>query len=113
MDAIIRLAEQLGKAIHESPQSAALQAARGQVASNPGLERLHQDYQTQLEKIAALERGNKPIEVSDKHALQDLHDKMAAAPEFKTLVEAEMGYVDLLRQVNATLHGQLGQTEGE
>jgi cell fate (sporulation/competence/biofilm development) regulator YlbF (YheA/YmcA/DUF963 family) len=111
MDTIIQLAEQLGKAIRQSPQDAALRAARKLISTRPDLKGLHEDYQKQLAKIATLERSGKPVEVDEKHKLQALHDKMVAASEFKDLVEAEMEYVDLLRKVNATLHAQLGQNE--
>jgi cell fate (sporulation/competence/biofilm development) regulator YlbF (YheA/YmcA/DUF963 family) len=113
MDTIIQLAEQLGKAIRQSPQDATLRTARKLIASRLDLKGLHDEYQKQLEKIASIERSGKPIEVAEKRSLQQLHDKMVAAPEFKELVEAEMEYVDLLRKVNATLHAQLGQSEGE
>lgn len=108
---IIQLAEQLGKAISESPEATALLAVRKEISAQPEMAQLMQDYQGQMERIASLERDNKPIEVDDKHKLRDLHDKLVAAPLFKKLTEQQMEYVDLMRKVNDSLRAHLAETE--
>ena len=68
MSAVTELAERLGKAIADSPQAAALRAARKAVNQQPELDKLLKDFQQQSERIARLEQENKPVEVEDKKA---------------------------------------------
>ncbi|NQU76599.1 MAG: YlbF family regulator [Planctomycetes bacterium] len=107
MNNIIHLADQLGKAIRESSQAKALQEAQKAITDKPELSQLIQDYEAQVNRIASLERDNKPIEVADKHKLADIQNKLVVSPTFKKLSEAQMEYVDLMRKVNETLRAQL------
>ncbi len=111
MQKIVDLAGQLGQAISESPQAAALKAARGELTAQPELTQAMGDYQTQAEKMRALEAENKPIEVDDKHILEQLHAKLVASDVFKTFTEAQMEYVDLMRKVNEAMQSGLGDIE--
>jgi len=113
MEDIIELANRLGEAISRSPQSAALRAAREQFNKHPDLVQLLKDYQAQADKIAQLERENKPIEVEDKHKLEELHNKLIAAEPFKKLTSAQVEYIDLMRRVNETIQKHLTETVSE
>lgn len=113
MPDIIELARQLGRAIGASPQAAALRAARKAMNNQPELDELLKDYQAQADKIARLESDEKPVEVADKHRLQELQDSLFASEAFKTFTAAQVEYVDLMRRVNTALRGQLAETEGE
>ena len=109
---IFQLAEQLGKAISASPQAAALRTAREALNGKPEVTGLLKDYQQQANRIADLERTAKPVEVDDKHKLQDLHNQLAAAPAVKTLTVAQMEYVELMRKVSDTLRAETKDTDG-
>lgn len=113
MDNIIELAERLGKAIAESPQAARLRKARSGMDAEQGTAKLMEDFQVQSDKMAHLEAENKPVEVEDKHKLQDLHQKLVASQAFKALAAAQVEYVDLMRKVHEALGRQLEATEGE
>jgi len=113
MEKAIELAEQLGKAISQSPQALALRTAREHFASHPDLVQLLRDYQMQADKIAQLERENKPIEVEDKHKLEELHNKLIAAEPFKKLTSAQVEYIDLMRRVNEAMQKHLTETASE
>ncbi len=106
---ITELAERLGKAINSSPQAAALRAARKSLEADPQLSQLLKDYQAQAGKIDRLEGDNKPVEVEDKHKLQELQDKLFASETFKAFTAAQVEYVDLMRQVNSVLREQLAE----
>ena len=111
MSAIVELAERLGKGISESPQGAALRAARAELEKQPEIVQLLKDYQAAGERIAKLEAESKPVEVDDKHKLQELHDKLVANDVFKKFTAAQVEYVDLMRQVNQAMAKQLAETE--
>ena len=113
MTDIIELAQRLGKEISESTQADNLRTAREEMRKQGEITQLLKDYQTQAEKIAKLEQENKPVEVDDKHKLQELHGKLVASDVFKKFTAAQVEYIDLMRQVNETLQKQLAETEKE
>ncbi|HUT57052.1 MAG TPA: YlbF family regulator [Phycisphaerae bacterium] len=113
MNEIIQIAERLGNAVAQSAQAASLRAARKAFDEQPDAEKLLADYQAQADKIAQLDSQAKPVEVEDKHKLQELHDKLVANELFKRLTAAQVEYVDLMRRVNNALRRALAETEGE
>jgi cell fate (sporulation/competence/biofilm development) regulator YlbF (YheA/YmcA/DUF963 family) len=110
---IAELARKLGAAISQSPQAANLRAARKALDARPEVKKLMEDLRRQSEKIGELERQNKPVEVEDKHRLQDVHDKLIADDLFKKYTAAQVEYVDLMRKVSSTMTAALSQVEGE
>ena len=112
MTASIELARRLGKAIADSPQGAAFRAARQELNAQPDVQKTLQDYQQQAEKIGQLEAEQKPVEVVDKHRLQELNDNLVASEVFKKFTAAQVEYVDLMRKVNQALQAELAETEG-
>ena len=113
MQDIIQLAERLGKAIADAPQTKALRAARKAMNDNAETVQVLADYQKHVEKVALLERDNKPIEVEDKHKLKDFEERLLGRPEFKDFTAAQVEYVDMMRKVNETLRKELSETEME
>lgn len=111
MNDIIDLANRLGRAINDSPQAVTLRAAREEMNTHAEVTQLLKDFQTQADKIAKLEAEKKPIEVEDKHRLQDLQDKLVASETFKKFTAAQVEYVDLMRRVNGALREHIEQTE--
>ncbi len=113
MEHALELAQRLGKSISESSEAANLRAAREEMSKQGEIAQLLKSYQAQAEKIAKLEHENKPVEVDDKHKLQELHGKLVASDVFKKFTAAQVEYIDLMRQVNETLQKQLAETEKE
>ena len=111
MDQIVEIADRLGKALAGSPQAAALRAARKDMDAQPELKQALTDYQDHSDKLARLQEENKPIEIEDKHKLQDLENKLFASDVFKRFTAAQVDYVDLMRQVNGALQKHLATTE--
>ncbi len=112
-DQIIRIAEQLGKAIADSPQSQALDQARQQAQGDPEAMKLMNEFQSQAEKIARQEQMRQPIEPADKQKLEGLQGKVAGNGTIKKFTEAQMQYVDLMQRVSQTIHQQLAGPEEE
>ncbi len=110
VEAIIEQAKKLGKAIAGSPQAAALRAARAEIDKHDDVKKTLSEFQQHIQKVARLEEENKPIEVEDKHKLQELQDRLLASDVFKKFTEAQVEYVDLMRKVNQALQEQLGET---
>ena len=108
MEDIIAMAERLGKAISASPQAAALRQAQAAMRADETASKLLKDYQAQTEKIAQLEAEQKPVEVDDKHKLEDLHKKLVATDTFKKFTAAQVEYVDVMRRVNDAIRTQMG-----
>lgn len=111
MQAVIELAARLGKAIAESPQAAKLRAAKAELDKNADLSATLKDYSAQADKVAGLEEENKPVEVDDKHRLQELQDKLISNEVFKRYTAAQVEYVDLMQKINAELRKHLTETE--
>ena len=112
MAAIIELAGRLGKAIADSPQAAALRTAREDLSKHEDIKQTLEDFRVQQEKVAQLEAEQKPVEVDDKHKLQELHSTLVSSEIFKKYTAAQVEYVDLMRKVNQAISTQLAATEG-
>jgi len=110
-DAIVELAGRLGKAIADSPASAALRAARKAVTDHPEAGKLYKDFQDQSLKLAKLSSEEKPVEVDDKHKMRELHEKLIATEEFKKYTAAQVEYADLMRQVSEAIQTKLEEEE--
>jgi cell fate (sporulation/competence/biofilm development) regulator YlbF (YheA/YmcA/DUF963 family) len=112
MAAIIELAERLGKAIADSPQATALRTARDDLSKHEDIKQTLDDFRVQQEKVAQLEAEQKPVEVDDKHKLQELHTVLVSSEIFKKYTSAQVDYVDVMRKVNQAITSQLAATEG-
>ena len=111
MDDTVELSERLGRAIAGSPQAAKLRAARDALKAQKEVEQTLKDYQVQADKINALQQENKPVEVEDKHKLQELEDKLFGSEVFKEFTAAQVEYVDMMRKINQAIQKHLGETE--
>ncbi len=111
MESILDLTSQLGKAISESNQAAALRTARAAIETESDLVTTMKAYQEQMEKLQKAEQEGGTIEVADKHTLEELHNTLVSSDIFKAFNAAQMEYIDLMRRVNTTLRNHLADTE--
>jgi cell fate (sporulation/competence/biofilm development) regulator YlbF (YheA/YmcA/DUF963 family) len=100
MDAILDLAKELGKRLSEDARVKAFLEANQAVANSAGTRQILADYEAQARKVEQLQAANKPIEPEDKRRLMELEQKMASDPLMKNLLKAQVGYVELMRQIN-------------
>jgi cell fate (sporulation/competence/biofilm development) regulator YlbF (YheA/YmcA/DUF963 family) len=105
---IIDMAARLGKAIARSPQAETLRKARAAMNAQNDVMQLLRDFQKQSERIAELQENDKPIEVEEKHKLDELHEQLLAKDVFKSFTAAQVEYVDLMRKVNEAISMELG-----
>lgn len=113
MQDIVQLATRLGKAIAEAPQTQAMSAARAKMNADSETVQILSDYQQLVERVANLERENKPIEVNDKHSLKDFETKLLAKELFKSFTAAQVEYVDLMRKVHEAMQRELAVVDSE
>ena len=107
MQEILDLAQRLGKAVAASPEAAKLRDAQKALETEADTAKLLEDYAAQSQTVAQLQRDRKPVEVEDKHKLQELHDKLVASEAFKKLTAAQVEYADVMRRVNEAIGSQL------
>jgi len=107
MSAVIEMARRLGRSIAESQEAKNHHDARKAVRDRPDLDELMKAYQEHNAKVAQKEHEGKPVEVNDKHKLQELHDQIVASPELKKLSAAEVEYMDLMRRVNEAIQKEI------
>ncbi len=112
MDDILKLADQLGKAIADAKVAVDLRTAREGMHADPDTMDLLQKFMAQSSKLAKLSQEQQPIEPDDKHALNDLQTQVAAQDAFKTFSAAQVEYIDLRRKVNQTILSHLRDIEG-
>ena len=111
MASITELAEQLGKAIAQSPQAGRLREAAELVRQDPEASNLLAQFRRQATEIARKEAEQKPIEPEEKRKLGDLQRRLASREALKKFTSAQVDYVDLMRTVNETIYSELDQTE--
>ena len=107
MEQLIELARQLGKQIASHQRTVLLREARKKLESDPEAKKLLADYHQHVEKIQTLERNQQPIEVADKHKLQELNDKIAAHEGLQELTRRHTDYIEMMRRVNQALGEQI------
>ena len=109
--ACIEMATRLGKTLAASPQAMALVAAQKKLSEDPATRQVMHDYQEQVIKITRLEQSHQPIGPEDKHKLQQITDKLIASDLYKQYLDAQVGYVDLMRKTNLAIRNELPQME--
>jgi len=105
------MATRLGKALAASPQATALAAAQKRLAEDPATMKEIQAFQEHAMKMARLEQSRQPIGPDDKRKLQQLNDKLVASDLYKQYLDAQVGYVDLMRKTNLAIRNELPQLE--
>ncbi len=102
-DKIIAEAGKLGKLIAQTPVSRAFLVHRAELDNDKEAMGIVEDYQKQLQKIAELERGGKPIEPEDKHKLTDLQQRVASNETLKGWMKAQADFSELMGKVNKAI----------
>jgi cell fate (sporulation/competence/biofilm development) regulator YlbF (YheA/YmcA/DUF963 family) len=107
------MADKLGKSIAESDAGRKYRQARQQMQSDAEAHELMQQFQQHVEKLQRSEQAGQPIEVEDKNTLEELQGKLAANPKVKTFTEAQMDYMDLIRQVSQRIQDPMNAADAE
>ena len=100
LDKLVVEAGKLGELIAQTPASRAFLAHREELDKDKEAMGIVEDYQKQLQKIAELERGGKPVEPEDKHELTALQQRLASNDTLKGWMKAQADFSELMGKVN-------------
>jgi cell fate (sporulation/competence/biofilm development) regulator YlbF (YheA/YmcA/DUF963 family) len=100
MEKILELAEQLGEAMAEHPTGKKYLAAKAELDADPTARQLIGDYEQTAMQIGQKEHQGRPIEPEEKRKLGEIQGKLAGNISIKHWMQAQMEYLNLLRQVN-------------
>lgn len=104
---ILNAARALGKLITQHPATQKFQAAVKKLDSDVEAQRTLNDYSRHLSALAQKEAQGQPIEVEDKHRLDNLQSRVIRNPLLRDLQITQMDYLDLMRQVDEAMLGDL------
>ncbi len=111
LERVQELAKQLGREIRQHERFTRLVSAETALRSNDEAKALYGALEEQSRKIAELQAANRPIEVEDKHKLQELREKAHTNPLLQELARAEADYMELMTRVNQAMHEELYAAE--
>ncbi len=104
-DEILKAAQELGKQIGETDVAKRFETVLKKLEQDRDAQRLLADQQRHMETLMQKEASGQPIEVADKHKLQELQRAVATNMVLGELQLAQMDYLDLMRQVDAAING--------
>jgi len=107
MERILELARRLGEQMAGHERTVLKKKAQDAVNKDPEAKGLIEEYQKQAEKIHRLEHDGKPIEVSDKHALAAVEEKISMNEKLKELTRRQADFVEMMRKVKETIDRQM------
>ena len=103
---IVDSAVNLGKLLAKHEAVSELEAVLKQFQQDVDSQRLFNDYQRHMAKMAEKEAQGDPIEVEDKRRLQQLQEGVIHNPILRQLQIKQMDYLDLMRRVDEAITGQ-------
>jgi cell fate (sporulation/competence/biofilm development) regulator YlbF (YheA/YmcA/DUF963 family) len=103
---ILRQARDLGGLIAGHEASKKLEEAISQLHQDVDAERILNDYNRIVAKLAQKEMEGRPIEVEDKRQMDRLQRQVASHPLLRELQIAQMDYLDLMRRVDEAMTGK-------
>ncbi|MFA7236687.1 MAG: YlbF family regulator [Phycisphaeraceae bacterium] len=116
MTKIEEAAKHLGELIREHPSAKTFSAATESLDKDIATQRLITDFNRHLQKLAEKQHAGKPIEVEDKHKLEQLQSAVAAHPLIAHMQQSQMDYLDVMRKamvlVAQTAGGEEALDEG-
>ena len=105
-------AKELGKLIATHESAAKFEQAMRKIEGDIEAQRLMNDYNRQMTKLAEKEAAGKPIEVEDKRQLEKLQAGIARNATLREFQMRQMDYLDLMRRVDEAMAGDQAQPQG-
>jgi cell fate (sporulation/competence/biofilm development) regulator YlbF (YheA/YmcA/DUF963 family) len=109
MESVLKLAEELGRAIAASDRYKALRTAEKEVEADETALSLQNEYTQIATKIRDLESAGKPIEPGDKRALQAKKEELAQNVKIQEVTRAWADYNEMINKVNRLVFEKLGK----
>jgi len=113
MDEVLELASRLGKAIAGSVSFIELRKIEESLTDDDEARQLAVSLAEQTLKIRRLEQETKPVEVADKHLLEELRGKVASHPVLKELARAQADFTDSMNRINRAIDRELQPASGD
>ena len=107
MEQLIEMANSLGRRIAAHERTLLLKEAQKAVNEDGEAGGLIKQYQQQAEKIGQLEQEHKPVEVTDKHKLREIEQKISTNEKLKELTRRQVDFVEMMHKVKQTLDDEL------
>jgi cell fate (sporulation/competence/biofilm development) regulator YlbF (YheA/YmcA/DUF963 family) len=107
MEKIFELAKELGEALAAHPIGKKYHEAKEALDADEAAKNIIQEYEQMASKLGQKERQGKPIEPDEKRSLMALQGKISASNSVKKWMEAQVEYLNLLRQVNELVMKEL------
>ncbi len=105
MQEILKAAGDLGKLIAEHASARKFEETVRKLQADVEAQRVLNDYNRHMSKVAEKEASGKPIEVEDKRQLEKLQAAMVRNPLLREFQVAQMDYLDLMRKVDEAMAG--------
>ncbi|MEM9346844.1 MAG: YlbF family regulator [Planctomycetota bacterium] len=109
---ILEQATKLGGLLAKHDAVKKLASATKAFEADVSAQRAMTDYQRFAESLQQKAQQGSPIEVEDKHKLEDLQQAVITNPLLANMQRAEMDYLDLLRKVDGAIVGAGGAVGG-
>jgi len=103
---IMKSAQELGKILGDHPKVARLEDAIEKLKGDIEAQRALNDFNRYLQTVSEKEMSGQPIEVSDKHKLQELQNAVVHNLVLREFQLAQLDYVDLVRAIDDTMYGR-------
>ena len=110
---ILKSAAELGKLIAEHESTRKFEAVAEKLQQDTDAQRLLTDYNRQMALMQEKEAKNEPIEVADKHKLEQLQNGMIQHALLRDLQMVQMDYLDLMRRVDEAIQGPKSAGRGD
>ncbi len=109
MEEVLKLADELGKAISRTGRYAALRAAEKAVESDVEACAMQKEYDEIARRVYELEKSGKPIEPEDKRKLQSKKEQMVRNRKIQDVTRAWADYNEMIIKVNQLVFQNLGK----
>jgi cell fate (sporulation/competence/biofilm development) regulator YlbF (YheA/YmcA/DUF963 family) len=110
---LVRDARALGEKLAANPRVKAYFAAQRAVQEDAAAQALLQEYSAHGEHLRQLEAAQKPVEVADKHKMQDLENRVRATESLKELMRTQADYIELMNRVNTAMSEPLNASAAD
>jgi cell fate (sporulation/competence/biofilm development) regulator YlbF (YheA/YmcA/DUF963 family) len=106
-------AKELGQLIADHEATQRLEEAGRALDNDQDAQQLVNQFNQQLQELAQKQQSGQPIEAHEKQQLQQIQQQVATNIKVQNLQQAQMDYLDLVRQAFAKVTEEAGGGEGE
>jgi len=107
MEHLLEMAKKLGQQIAAHERTRLLKQAHESVNEDTQAKDLLEQYQAQAEKMHQLEQQQKPVEVEDKHKLQEIEKNITTNENLKEMSRRQVDFVEMMKKVKEAIDAEL------